>query len=154
MTARTLLFFLFVCVFCVSALPQEAPPAKAARLLNESGVKYSKIADGIWAVPFEGKALKHFSVVISTTEDVLLMFVITAEAKRFRAAPELMQKLLNLNTEFDRVKIGLDKGDIITRIDVGIRLLDKLEFQENLDQTAAAADQVFAAVKPFLITGK
>ena len=67
----------------------------------------------------------------------------------------MMKKLLGLNEQLDRVKIGLDKeGDVFVRIDLSIRILDKQELKENLDQAAAAANDVFAALKPFLIATK
>lgn len=145
-------------VICFSAGridAQEKPVDKATRLFNESGVKFTKVSDNVWSVPFSGKNLKEFQVAVATGDDILVMFVTLAEAKKLRATPEMMKRLLLLNTEYDRVKIGFDKGgDLIVRTDLGIRVLDKLEFQENLDQIAAAADGLFSTVKPFLIQAR
>lgn len=46
------------------------------------------------------------------------------------------------------------EGDVFVRIDLSIRVLDKQEMQENIDQVAAAANEVFAGLKPYLITAK
>ena len=133
---------------------QETPHAKAARLLNESKVKFTKIEDGIWTVPFEGKQLKDFNVVVAADKTYLLMFVTVSNQKRFRSDPELLKKLLAQNDEFDRVKIGIDKaGDIAVRVDLSMRLVDKQEFLDTLNQTAAAADLVYGAVIPYLNPG-
>lgn len=134
---------------------QETPNAKAARLLNESGAKFTKVAEGIWTVPFNGKQLRDFSVVIAADKELLLMFATVSRQKEFRAAAELFRKLLTHNDEFDRVKIGIDKdGDVIVRIDLSMRLVDKKELNDSLNQTAAAADEVYASIKPFLNPAK
>ena len=130
---------------------QESHNAKTARLLNESKAKFAKVQDGIWTVPFDGKQMKSFDVVIAADKTYLLMWVTVANQKNFRSEPELLKKLLSHNDEFDRVKIGIDKrGDLSVRIDMSMRLVDKQEFVETLNQTAAAADLVYASVVPYL----
>lgn len=145
-------------LFCIAAFPfhtfaQETSPVKAARLLNESKVKFSKIAENIWTVPFNGKSFKNFDVVISTDKTGLFMFVVVAKGTEYKPSEGLFDSLLVQNTEMDRVKIGIDKDDreILIRIDLTIRLVDKREFMENMDQLAAASDQIYAIVQPHLI---
>lgn len=145
----------FVLTAPISGWAQESHSAKAARLMNDSGFTYTKASETVWTVPFEGKALKNITVAASVSDDVLTVFAIVAEKKNVKATPEMMKKLLGLNEQLDRVKIGLDKeGDVFVRIDLSIRILDKQELKENLDQVAAAANDVFAALKPFWIVTK
>src|SRR5688572_11480024 len=84
---------------------QETPNAKVARLLTGSGVKFTKVDNGIWTVPFTGKQLPDFNVIVAAEKEVLVMFVMLVDQKQFRPAPELLRKLLAHNDEFDRVKI-------------------------------------------------
>jgi len=130
---------------------QESSSAKAGRLLSESGVSFSKVTNDVWIVPFKGKELGDFNVLIGAGKDVLVMFVTVTDKKKYTKAPELLAKLLTKTDDMDRVKIGLDKdGNVVVRIDLTMRLLDKREFSENLDQLGAASDEVFAVIKPYL----
>ena len=66
-----------------------------------------------------------------------------------------MGKLLKLNGELDRVKIGIDgEGDTFVRIDLSVRRMDEEEMKENIEQVAAATDVVYAAIKPYVTTSK
>jgi hypothetical protein len=134
---------------------EKTPAAKVARLLEESGYTYAKAQDNIWVIAFKGKALSDFNVIVTTEQDVVVLFVIVAEKKNTRVTADLMQMLLKLNGDFDRVKIGFDKdGDTFVRIDLGARVLDAQEFKVNVEQVAASADEVFSAIKPFLTAAK
>ncbi|MBK9154035.1 MAG: YbjN domain-containing protein [Chloracidobacterium sp.] len=134
---------------------QESHSQKVARVINETGFNFTKASEGVWTIPFEGKVQKDITVVISVSEDLLTLFSIVAVKKDFKPTPELHQKLLRFNDDLDRVKVGIDKdGDIFVRIDLGIRIMDKEELRANIDQVAAAADEVFKAVKPTLIKTK
>jgi hypothetical protein len=138
-----------------SVFGQDTPAAKIAKVLNESKLTFTKVSDTVWTVPFEGKNIKEIPVVVSASEDVLVIFALVAQKKDINVTPALMQRLLRANEEFDRVKIGIDKeGDIFARIDISIRVLDAAELKANLQQTSAAADEVFAFVQPSLIKKK
>ena len=138
-----------------SAYGQDDSAAKVARLMNDSKLPFTKVSDTVWTVTFEGKNVKEIPVVASTAQDVLVIFALVAEKKDINLTPALMQKLLRSNEEFDKVKIGIDKqGDIFTRIDISIRVLDAAELKANLQQTSAAADAVFAIVQPSWIKKK
>ena len=80
------------------------------------------------------------------------MFVQVVKQKDYKPSAEMFSTLLLQNDAMDRVKIGLDdEREVVVRIDLIIRLLDKREFTENLDQLAAASDQIYGIVKPHLI---
>ncbi len=148
-----LVFGLLLCFqgSSTAAHAQGKPSARVAGLLEESGYSYTKAADSVWAIAFEGKSLPKFNVIASTQEDVLVLFTIVAEKKNLRPTPDVMHKLLQLNGELDRVKIGIDKdGDLFVRVDLSIRVLDVRELKENVEQVAAAADVVFSAIRPYI----
>ena len=139
-------------LFSFPSFAQESAPAKAARLLNESKVKYSKVADNVWTIPYSGKSLKSFDVILSTGHDMLFIFVVPVKHNEYKPSQELFAALLSQNTQMDRVKIGIDDDrDLTVRIDLTIRLVDKRELTENLDQLGAAADKIFDVLQPHLI---
>ncbi len=134
---------------------QAGPPApNMARLLEQSGYTYSKV-EGMdaWSVRLHGQspADAQVEVIITHTDDAAVIFALVAEKKQFRTTPELMSTLLVMNDKIDRVKIGLDKdGSLVTRIDTSLRLLDAEELKGNVSQVAAAANEVWQALKPYM----
>ncbi|MEO7658203.1 MAG: YbjN domain-containing protein [Pyrinomonadaceae bacterium] len=153
----TRIILIGILFFCVHIFPQlasaqdKSSPAKLARLLEESGNSYTKVADNIWTIAFKGKTLPEFNVVASTEQGLLFLIAIVAEKKTLKVTPPMLQKLLALNADFDRVKIGIDKeGDVFARTDLSVRTVDAQELKENIEQLAAATDETFAAIKPFI----
>jgi hypothetical protein len=171
------LALLFTCALCL-ALPgstnvlaqtpqQTAPPAassatdkaasaKVLQLLESTGLGYTKAQGSVWVVKYKGEQLAEFPVIIIYSQDMLILVSVVAEKKDYKLTPELMQKLLGLNDDLDRVKVGIDKddGDLFVRIDLTLRVVDETEFKANLDQISAAVDETYAALKPFLTTPK
>jgi len=84
-----------------------------------------------------------------------VMFVVVAEKNQLRVTPELMRSLLLMNDDFDRVKIGIDKnGDLFVRVDSTVRVMDLEELKANIEQVAAATDEITKAIKPYIIQSK
>ncbi|MGD9564124.1 MAG: YbjN domain-containing protein [Pyrinomonadaceae bacterium] len=151
------LLFVTVSIFgaAITAAGQESHAQRAARVLNETGLSFTKAGENIWTVPFEGKTQKDIIIVISVSDDMLSLFSLIAKKKELKTTPEMLQKLLRFNDDFDRVKVGIDKdGDVFVRIDTSIRVLDKEELKANIDQAAAAADEVYKGLRPHLAVAK
>ena len=154
LTILTILSVL-LCEASFTTAAQETATAKTARLLNESKMGFTKVDASVWTVPFEGKKLKDFKVIVTADRNYLIMFVMVTNQKEYRSAPEFLKTLLLYNDQFDKVKIGIDKnGFICVRIDHSVRLVDRQEFVDSLNQTAAAADEVYGSIVPFLISTK
>lgn len=140
------------------ATPAEPPvesPATAAmtKLLEGTALAHNKIRDTVWTVPFKGEVKKDFNVVVALVSDgsVVVVFAMLAEKPQMKPSPELWQLLLRMNDQFDRVKVGIDgDGDAFVRVDLSLRILDAEELKANLEQVAAATDEVLAAMQPHL----
>ncbi|MBI1764456.1 MAG: YbjN domain-containing protein [Acidobacteria bacterium] len=134
----------------------KAAQAKVVQLLEASGQAYAKAKEGVWVVKFKGNQLPEISVVTIYSQGMLIFVSTAAEKAEIKTSPELLQKLLTLNDDLDRVKVGLDNkdGDIFVRIDLSLRVVDQQEFNANLDQISAAVDETYAALKPFLLAPK
>lgn len=138
-----------------SAAQSKSNTAKVLQLLEDSKYNYRKAADEVWAIPYTGDNLKEFNVVVVLEQNLVVLVVIMAEKDEFKLSNEMMMKMLNMNDQFDRVKIGIsDKGDAFLRIDLSLRILDTQELKENIEQIAAAADEAYVGIKPFLIPAK
>ncbi len=121
---------------------------KMARLLDASGYKFTKAADNIWFINFQGKSLAEFKVTIVVQDEVVVMFTILAEGKDVSLTPILMKKLLSLNHAIDRVKIALgEEGELVVRTELSQRVVDVTELKLNVEQLSGAVDEIHAAVK-------
>ncbi|HYE71808.1 MAG TPA: YbjN domain-containing protein [Blastocatellia bacterium] len=157
------IFAVLFLIVCLSLLPiqtiaqasQDKTGPKLVQLLEQSGYKYTKAADKAWTIPFTGKVISDFIAVVTYEEDIVVIFTIVAEKAEYKVTPELMQKLLRMNGDLDRVKIGIDKeGDMFVRIDLSISTLTADELKINANQVASATEQVYEAITPFLVTAK
>lgn len=135
----------------LTASGQESASAKVARLLEGSGLTTSKIGDDMWTIPFEGKTMKDITVMLGVGDGVLVTFALIPESKNVKFSPQVLTKLLNLNDEYDGVKVGIDKkGFVFVRIDLMIRTLDKEQLSAGIEQVAAAVDGVHAEIRSHL----
>jgi len=125
---------------------------KLAGILERSGYAYKKAADNIWVVNFKGNSLADVNVIVTSAEGLVVMAVVVAQKSTMKVTPEMMYKLLKLTHNIDRVKIGFDgDDDLFVRSEVSARLFDLDEFKFDMQQVAAASDQIHAAIKPFLV---
>jgi hypothetical protein len=155
LTFGSLLFIALILGMHSSVIGQETDGAKVARLLNESGVNLTKIDAEMWTIPFEGKRMKDITVMIGVAEGTLVSFALIPQSKNVKFPTPILMKLLNLNDEYDTVKVGIDdKGIVFVRIDLTVRTLDKQQLIDSIDQIAAAVDQVFTEIRPHLPKAK
>ncbi len=133
----------------------KASAAKIIQLLEESGHNYGKADENVWTIRYKGEHLSEFGVIVIGHKNLLILVGVVAEKKDFNATPEVMKKLLSLNEDFDRVKVGIDEeGDLFNRIDMSLRVVDAQELKTNLDTISNAVDQTYAAIKPYLVNAK
>lgn len=163
MKKQIVISFAFISLLSLTALAQaqqqpqldKASAAKIVQLLEDSGHNYGKAGENVWTIRYKGNHLSEFAVVVIGHESMLILVGVVAEKKDFNATPEMMRKLLLLNDDFDRVKVGIDKdGDLFNRIDLSLRIVDTQEFKANLEQISSAVDQTYAAIKPYLVSAK
>jgi putative sensory transduction regulator len=120
---------------------------KMAALLPASGYEYKTHRADVWSIAFNREHLKDFKVVLSTNEDLLVVFVTVVKKSQMPVAAEFRGTLLSLNHKLDRVKVGLDDdGDLFVRSDCTCRILDSEEFKEQVKQVAASADDVYGKI--------
>jgi len=156
LAAAVTLAVLAVCVPGVARaqeLQENKGAAKVAQLLEGSGYNYNQAAEGVWAIPFNGNSFKNFTVIVIATPDgnMLVLSVILAKKADMKASDALWLKLLHANNDFDRVKVGIDDDeDAFVRIDIGLRTLDVDELKVNVEQIAAASDEAYASILPYL----
>ena len=132
---------------------QTKPLAKIAGFLEQSGYTYTKARENIWTVAFKGKALSEFNVAISGNESTLLVLVVLVEQQKSLHGniQELMYKLLKFNDAADYVKLCIgDDSELLVRSDLPTRTLDLQEFKDVVEQVAAATDEIYATVRPYV----
>ena len=147
------MFFVFVDPTVVFAKDNHSIAIE--KLLSQTGYTYvdrSDATDAIWTIDFIGKSLPKYMVIITKADDLVIAFVTVAEKNNVKLTPEAMQKLLQANFSYDKLKIGLGRnGDLFIRIDQSIRITDLQEMKDNINQVAVAADELYAILTPYLI---
>jgi hypothetical protein len=145
MAPRLLAVALVVSLGVCSAQTQSKPNTAAdlVALLEKSGHTYSKVSDGVWEVPFKGKSMKEIPVRVTLAGDILVTLCKLADRKDLKLEPALLIKLLELNNDFDYVKLALNDEILYVRMDTPLRLLDSTELNHALEQVSAAADETY-----------
>lgn len=154
-----------VASFAVSGLAVNKPraqtagpgPARVTQLLQNSGYNFVQKTPTVWYIDFTGKSLKNFRVILSTTDDnsldgLVVIFVTVTQKAKMPVTTDFMSRMLHLNHTLDRVKVGFDNdGDLSVRSDCTIRVLDGAEFKVQVEQVAAAANEVYETAQPYLL---
>ena len=152
--ATTMSLLLSLSVTSAAVPADQVDPAtvsKLAHLLDMSSYSYTKAADNVWTIKFQGKSLGEFKLFVTSGGGLIVVGTVVASRGQFRTPSEMTLKLLRLSNDLDRVKLGLDKdGDLFVRIEASARVFDGTELKAAVEQVAAAADEVHAAIKPFL----
>lgn len=140
-----------------SAAPATSPSkdlqAKMTRFFEQFGSTYTKVSEGVWTIPYQGKSLTDFRVIIATTpnSDLVVVAVVIAEKKNLKLSQDLLYKLLKYNNAADQVKVGFDnEDDLFLRAEVDGRTLDLEGFRTIVEQVAAASDQVHGQIRASL----
>jgi hypothetical protein len=140
------IFLLLFIVACSATASWSQTPGKIDSLIKQTGYEFTKAADKLWVTKVEGKNAKEIALIVAESEGMTILFSVVAE-KATLLTPVQMKQLLKLSLALDKVKIGLDEDDnLMVRIDLNTRLLDKEELTQSLDQLGGAADEVFTIV--------
>ena len=108
----------------------------------------------VWTIKRKGESLKEFEVIFIVKNGVLVTFVTVAPKASLKRTPELLEKILKMNYQYDTVKIGFDDDDdAYVRIDQRLRIVDVQEFNQIIDQVSMAADTLHTELKPYMISG-
>ena len=135
------------------SLAQSNKPDAAGQLvalLEKSGYSYTKVGDGVWEIPAEGKNLKDFSIRLALAEDIVLVIAKLADRKGLSPKEGLLIKLLELNHHFDSAKLALGQDMLYARMDLHVRLLDAQELKYLVEQMVNVVDEAYPQIKPFL----
>ena len=154
LTALAMIFSGLAPVCLAQAQSNVKSTADLVILLEKSGHKYSKVDDGVWEIMYEGKNMKSIPVRVTMVENVLVTLAKLVDRKDLTLDPALLIKMLELNNDFDYVKLALTKSMLYVRMDSPLRLLDGEELNHVLEQVSAAADEAYPRIKPFVATGK
>ena len=146
---------IFLCSFSqpLIVLAQKKTSPTLAQLFAKYKSPFTKVEEGLYKVPFEGKAFPQFDVLVATvSNDLAVLIVILAKKDELKLTPELMHKLLRLNSELDGTKIGInEKGDTLATLEMNLKGMELADFSANIETLASGADEIYKEIKPNLI---
>lgn len=119
--------------------------------LKQSGYSYTVEGEGTYSIAFHGKNVRDFSVGVTSTSDVVSVFVPIADRKVLKETPELALTLHKSEALIPRERIFYDKDDGLIVVEyLTARTLDARDLKDSIERTANAADAVYGVVKPYL----
>lgn len=123
----------------------------AKEVATQYSYEYEEVNDTIWRFLFAGKHMAEIDVIAVWQGQLFILGAILVARQFLRENGELMEQLLLLNNNLDRVKIGYNHENMLfVRTDLPLRTMDAAELKEALDQVSAATDYVYHSIKPFL----
>lgn len=148
---------IILCIFsflstCALAQPSDSQTLidQVAALLDQSGLKYSKLIDGKWAVSAKGKNLKNFEVILSADQQTVTATVKIASRDDIAAEGPLTELLNELNEKYKMAKFSLDKISLIVRTDLPNQRMDKESFIKFIEHTKGVVDESYPKIHPHL----
>ena len=128
---------------------------RAQSLLTDS--KYTAVhvnnpKQAVWTIARHADPLGDFKVIVTIKDGMLITFVTVAEKAKIRRTPELDQRLLDMNHDYDYVKIGFDDDqDAYVRIDARLRIVDGREMHDIIEQVERTSQTLYRTLQPYLI---
>jgi hypothetical protein len=123
----------------------------AEQVAKQAGYQYEQLNDRVWKFLFTGRHMKEIDVLAVWQGHLFILGVIMASRQYLKESTPLLEHLLLLNNNLDRVKIGYNSEHMLfVRVDLSLRMMDAQEFKEALDQVSAAADYIFSIIQPYI----
>jgi hypothetical protein len=131
-----------------SATPSKAEAANIealVKLLDASGLRYTKNAEKSWVVSYKGDSLDAVDVYVSLYGNLVLANSLVASKPVL--TPDHLRTILQKNFQLDLVKIGLDTANNLAVLtEAELRLLDGPALKSLVEGVAAAADEAAGIV--------
>ena len=138
-------------VHAASALAQSQNSGeRLTQLIARADGTYIRLSANSWQTSYSGRNIHTIDVRIATADGGVFLFIDLVDRSKLTLTEDLLQKVAELNAQFDYVKLGLSKSSLQLRLDTREQLLDLEEFKMLEKQAATAADEAYGALKPFL----
>jgi hypothetical protein len=112
--------------------------ADIVSLLEQSGLKYRKAADRVWAVAFKGGENSSFDVMIN--EQDRLVIVLAVVVRKPTLSPEQLSRLLRVNYDANYSKVAIDgDGDLLALSELAREGLTVQALRSAIDSVASTA---------------
>lgn len=143
----------------VSSAQCQAATSKLTSMLTSDGYTYYDSNNPtVFSVHLQGDHMRKMRVIMAMADDAtdpsasLVVFVTVAQRYRLPTDSEFRRKLLEMNHNFDWVKIGFDRdGDLFVRIDTSFRVVDAALLRIIVHQVAAVSDEVYGDIETQLL---
>jgi hypothetical protein len=101
-------------------------------LLEESGYRYSKLADNVWTVDQDDGG----RIVIAQIQGMVALSCFVVERERVQGQAHILTRLLEMNDEYDGAKVALNGQWIYVRLDTHVGVLDVELLRYSVNQVS------------------
>jgi hypothetical protein len=141
---------LMVCHPVTAGTQNPSSGERLTQLIARAEGTYIRLSANSWQTSYSGRNIHTIDVRIATADGGVFLFIDLADRSKLTLTEDLLQKVAELNAQFDYVKLGLSKTTLQLRLDTREQLLDLEEFKMLEKQAATAADEAYGALKTYL----
>lgn len=119
--------------------PKTTTPAsmpELPKLISTMGLPYNVVNDSIVVIPYEGEHVPDFKVIIQKTADLYIVYCNLSEALPGKLEESKHKYLLQRNSDFDMIKIGLAEEGYTMRIDMYSKGMTSATLKRLISQVA------------------
>jgi len=144
----------------LAGVPQHASASpesqKVVEAMTAAGVTFKTTkSDVVWTVPYTSKTHPAFNVIVSTGQNLVVIFAFPMRKAEFSDTYAGLHALLAANHDLDMVKIGIDgDGDIFVRTDQFVDNLTPASLKEAIRQVAASDEELIDKLAPYRVSAR
>lgn len=111
------------------------------KIMTNIGYPYKKYNDSVATIVFDGTAIKTYTVMVMKVGKLYVAFLNLTEALNIKVDPSKYKYLLESNSEYDFIKIGLTENEeVFIRYETTIDSFNTASFKSVIDQMTDAAE--------------
>ena len=136
----------------------QTPPGDGQRVnallaaAKYSATRVENPKQAVWTILRRGDQTGDYRVVVTVKDGMLITFVTVERKANIRKTPELVERILKMNFDYDYIKAGFDDDeDAYVRIDARLRIVDADEFNAIVEQVSQTTQGLYSMLQPFLV---
>lgn len=113
------------------------------KTMTDIGYPYTKYNDSVANIVFDGTVIKTYSVMVIKIGKLYVAYLNLTEALNTKIDPSKYKYLLENNSEYDFIKIGLtNKEEVFIRYETPTNSFNAASFKSIINQMADAAENM------------
>jgi hypothetical protein len=127
--------------------------ARVEALMRQSGYDFRKVKTNSWYLILPGREMAQIRIILGAGPSSIAMGAVVVPKRNLRVNTDALVKLMKLSYDLNYVRVVIDADDdLIVMSQRKDAWLNVEEFKTTVSQVSAAADRVYAVMRPLLAT--